>query len=147
MVCLWICVDWKFWGNLPIQLSLGERIYTNLWELWREKDFKSIMGAKGRTRFLESNLSLYLTLSLNDFSGKGMGAWSQCSSINNHRTSELLKGSQESYDPLKSLVYILNIVLKKDQDLVYNYCDTDLITSTTTSLMLVLWTKCKGFPV
>jgi hypothetical protein len=45
-----------------------------LWELQREKDFKSIMGAKGRARFLESNLSLYPTLFLNDSGGKGMGA-------------------------------------------------------------------------
>jgi hypothetical protein len=108
-----LCVDWEFWGNLPIQLSLGERIFINLSELWREKDFKSIMGAKRRTRFLELNLCLYLTLFLNDFSGKGMGAWNQCSFVNNHKTNELLKGSQESYDPLKSLVYILNIVKKK----------------------------------
>jgi hypothetical protein len=31
------------------------------------------MGAKGRARFVESNLSLCPTLFLNDSSGKGMG--------------------------------------------------------------------------
>jgi hypothetical protein len=53
---------------------LGKRILIELWELWREKDFKSIMGGKGRARFLESNLSLYPTLFLSDSSGKGMVA-------------------------------------------------------------------------
>jgi hypothetical protein len=55
-------------------LSLGKRVLTNLWELQKERDFKSIMGVMGRARLLESNLSLYPILFLNDFSGKGMGA-------------------------------------------------------------------------
>jgi len=53
---------------------LGKRVLTNLWELQKERDLKSIMGVMGRARLLESNLSLYPILFLNDFSGKGMGA-------------------------------------------------------------------------
>jgi hypothetical protein len=53
-----LCVDSKFLKNLLIWLNLRERVFTKLWELRKEKDFKSIMGAKGRARFLESNFSL-----------------------------------------------------------------------------------------
>jgi hypothetical protein len=60
---------------------LGKRIFTDLWELRRKRDFKYVMGAKGRTRFLESNLSLCLIVFMSDFGAKGMGAQSQCSSI------------------------------------------------------------------
>jgi hypothetical protein len=43
----------------PTNLAkFGKFFFIKLWELQREKDFRSIMGAKGRTRFLESNLSL-----------------------------------------------------------------------------------------
>jgi hypothetical protein len=49
---------------------LGKRILIELWGLWKEKDFWSIMGAKGRVRFLESNLSFYPTFFLSDSSGK-----------------------------------------------------------------------------
>jgi len=55
--------------NLPIWLSLGEIILTHFWE-----HFRSIMGTKGRARFLESNLSFCPILLLSDFGGKGMGA-------------------------------------------------------------------------
>jgi hypothetical protein len=45
-----------------------------LWELWKESDFKFVMGAMGRARFIESNLSLSPTPFVSDFGGKGMGA-------------------------------------------------------------------------
>jgi hypothetical protein len=53
---------------------LGEKVFTDLWELWREMDFKFVMGAMGRVRFLESNLFFCPTPFLNDFSEKNMGA-------------------------------------------------------------------------
>jgi hypothetical protein len=53
---------------------LGKKKFIDLWELRREKDFKFVMGVMGKTRFLEFNLSLYPTLFLNDYNGKGMGA-------------------------------------------------------------------------
>jgi len=52
---------------------LGEKVFIDLWELWREMDFRSLMGAMGKTRFLESNLFLCPTPFLNDYGGKGMG--------------------------------------------------------------------------
>jgi hypothetical protein len=65
------------------------------------------MGAMGRVRFLKSNLFFSPIPFLSDFGGKGMGA---CSSINNHKTSGLLRGCHENFDPLKFFVYVLNIV-------------------------------------
>jgi hypothetical protein len=53
---------------------LGKKIITNLWELWKERDFKFVMGAMRRTRFLESNLSIFPTPFVSDFRGKDMGA-------------------------------------------------------------------------
>jgi hypothetical protein len=53
---------------------LGKKVITNLWELWKKKDFKFVMGAMRRARFLESNLSLFPTPFVNDFGGKDMGA-------------------------------------------------------------------------
>ncbi len=50
--CLWIG---NFKGTYKFGLNSMERIH--LWELQKERDFKSIMGAKGRAKFLESNLS------------------------------------------------------------------------------------------
>jgi hypothetical protein len=92
-----LCVDWEFWENLLVWLNLGERVLTELWELRKEKDFKSIMGAKGKDRFLESSLSLCPTHFLNDYSGNGMVAWSQYLFVNIHRTSVLLKGNQGKF--------------------------------------------------
>jgi hypothetical protein len=53
---------------------LGEKLFTNVWELWKERDFKLIMGTIKRAKFLKSNLSLYPTPFLRDYGGKGMGA-------------------------------------------------------------------------
>jgi hypothetical protein len=53
-------------------LSSGKKIFIELLEFQKEKDFRFIMGAKGRARFLESKLSLYPTFFLNDSSGKDM---------------------------------------------------------------------------
>jgi hypothetical protein len=89
---------------------LGKRVLTDLWEFWKERDFKSVIGAMGRARFLESNLFLFPTPFLSDFGGKGMGALSLCSFINYQRTNGFLRRSHESFDPLKSFVFIMNIV-------------------------------------
>jgi hypothetical protein len=81
--CLWVWVSiGEFWENLLMWLSLGERVLAELWELWREKGFRSVMGAKWRTEFLGSNLSLCPTFLLSDSDGKGMSAWSQCLFVN-----------------------------------------------------------------
>jgi hypothetical protein len=64
----------------------------------------------GEARFLESNLFFSPIPFVSGFGGKGMGAWSLCSFINNHMTNALLRGSHKSSDPLKSFAYILNIV-------------------------------------
>jgi len=77
VVCEFVCCL-EFWGNLPFWLNLGKKVITNLWELWKKKDFKFVMGAMRRARFLESNLSLFPTPFVNDFGGKDMGAWSLC---------------------------------------------------------------------
>jgi hypothetical protein len=53
---------------------LGKKIFTNLWEFKKERDFKFIMGVVERIKSLESNLFLYPTLFPSDSSGKGMGA-------------------------------------------------------------------------
>ncbi len=48
------------------------------------------MGAKWRTKFLGSNLSLSPTPLPSDSGGKGMGAWSQCLSLKTWRISEAI---------------------------------------------------------
>lgn len=55
-------------------MSLGKKVLIELLEFRREKDFRFIMGAKGRVRFIESKLSLYPTFFLSESSGKGMVA-------------------------------------------------------------------------
>jgi len=55
-------------------VEFGKKIFINLWELQKERDFKFVMGATKRIKFLESNLSFYPTLFPSDSSGKGMGA-------------------------------------------------------------------------
>jgi hypothetical protein len=53
---------------------LGEKVLIHLWEIQREKHFRTIMGTKERAKFLESNSLLYSNIFLRDFGGKGMGA-------------------------------------------------------------------------
>ncbi len=69
-----LCVVWNSEGNLPFWLNLGKRVLTDLWELWKEKDFKFVLGVMGKARFLKFDLSLSPTPFLSDFGGKGMGA-------------------------------------------------------------------------
>jgi hypothetical protein len=67
--------------------------------------------------FLESNLFICPTVFMSDFGGKGVGPCNQCSSVNIHKTSELLRRRQESSNPMKSLLYSLNIVKEKNRTL------------------------------
>jgi hypothetical protein len=67
-------VDWRSWKNLPTWLNLGEIVFDKLWELWRKKGFRFVMGAKWKPKFLGSNLSLCPTPLLSDYGGKCVGA-------------------------------------------------------------------------
>jgi hypothetical protein len=53
---------------------LGEKVFTHLWEIRRERDFRTIMGTMERAKFLGSNSLLYSNIFLNNFGGKGIGA-------------------------------------------------------------------------
>jgi hypothetical protein len=53
---------------------LGEKVFIDLWELWKEMDFVFVMGTMGRVRFLKSNLLLCSIPFLYDYGEKSMGA-------------------------------------------------------------------------
>ncbi len=46
---------WKFRMNLPICLSLEKKVLTHLWEIRRERDFRTRMGPEARAKLLGSN--------------------------------------------------------------------------------------------